>query len=193
MYEEFQSELTPGESVIWAGQPSRKVIFHKEDVYLIPFSLLWGGFAIFWEASVLGFMGGSSTDHSTRWFLLLWGVPFVLVGQYIIWGRFIYAAWKKGNIQYAVTNKRVLVLDVPRRRLTAAFLEQIPIMDKTLRLDGIGTLRFGNPPVRTGRSSGFAGWDALNSGDVPTFVDIEGADTVYRLVNEQREQKMKAS
>jgi hypothetical protein len=45
----IQPELLTGESVLWTGQPSTAVIFHKEDAMLVPFSLFWGGFAIFWE------------------------------------------------------------------------------------------------------------------------------------------------
>ena len=55
--EAIQPELTPGESIVWAGQPNTSVIFHKQDVFMIPFSLMWGGFAIFWEAGVSGFWG----------------------------------------------------------------------------------------------------------------------------------------
>ena len=50
----IQPELTSGESILWAGQPNTRVIFHKEDLFLIPFSLMWGGFAIFWEGAGRG-------------------------------------------------------------------------------------------------------------------------------------------
>ena len=91
----IQPELISGESIVWAGQPNTHVIFHRADVYMIPFSLLWGGFAIFWEAGVSGFWGFGQHSGGPWLFGMLWGVPFVLVGQYFIWGRFIYAAWKK--------------------------------------------------------------------------------------------------
>jgi len=40
----IQPELTSGENFIWAGRPSGSVIFHKEDAFLVPFSLLWARF-----------------------------------------------------------------------------------------------------------------------------------------------------
>jgi hypothetical protein len=45
---QIQPELLSGESLLWSGQPLRRVIFHQRDLFTIPFSLLWGGFAIFW-------------------------------------------------------------------------------------------------------------------------------------------------
>ena len=104
-----QPELVSGESVLWAGQPNGSIVFHREDFFLIPFSLLWGGFAIFWELGVTG-LSGFSRGHGVPVFFELWGLPFVVIGQYFIWGRFFYAAWLKKQTHYAVTNRRVLVV-----------------------------------------------------------------------------------
>ena len=179
----LQSELLPGENLIWTGRPSSRVIFHKEDLYLIPFSLMWGGFAIFWELGVTGSLGQFKNHPS---FFALWGFPFVLIGQYLIWGRFVYAAWKKRKIAYGLTPKRVLMLDTAwKRSIQAAYIDQIPVIEKTVRSDGIGTLRFGYPPPQTGRgynSRSVSSWDGLGTGGVPSFVDIEDAEGVYSTV-----------
>ena len=79
----FQGDLGQGERILWAGQPDPNKLFGTADVFLVPFSPMWGGFAIFWEASVLGLTTGS---RGAPLFFVLWGVPFVLVGQYFIWG-----------------------------------------------------------------------------------------------------------
>jgi hypothetical protein len=105
----IQPELSSGENLLWSGQPNPSVIFHKEDAFLIPFSLLWGGFAIFWEAAASGMVGLARRDHAPGFFLL-WGIPFVLIGQYLIWGRFLYAAWLKKSTYYGVTNRRVIII-----------------------------------------------------------------------------------
>jgi hypothetical protein len=182
----IQSELTSGESVLWAGQPSTSVIFHKEDALLIPFSLFWGGFAIFWEAAVSGMRW---TQVNGRWPLgMIWGIPFVLVGQYLIWGRFFYNAWLKKRTYYAVTNHRVIVVQNGwKRKMASSFVDSLPSLIKEGGSNGIGTLRFGQTQPSWNNRRGFAAWSGLSIGEVPTFVDIEDVDSVYRQVSDLRE------
>lgn len=145
---EIQSELLVGERVIWTGQPLAHVIFHPSDWYGIPFSLMWGGFAIFWESGVMKVAPGESASSVSLPFVL-WGIPFVLIGQYMIWGRFFYTAWKKKRTHYALTNKRVLVLNSGgTHKLVSAFLNALDSVTLTSRNDGIGTIQFAPEPER---------------------------------------------
>jgi hypothetical protein len=187
-YEAIQPELISGESVLWAGRPNPSVIFHQEDLYVIPFSLLWGGFAIFWEAGVLGLWGTSSTRGGEPIFMQLWGVPFIVIGQYMIWGRFLVDAWKKRQTFYAVTNRRVIVIqNLWNRRTAAAYIDTLPTIDRESRSDGIGTLRFNERPSVFGRRQKASGsWDSSIVDGVPVFRDIDDIETVYRLVADLR-------
>jgi hypothetical protein len=145
----FSSELFPGETVQWTGRPNAAVIFHTEDWALIPFSLLWGRFAIFWllGASGIGDFWTNRPDKTFQWFGVIWGTPFVLMGQYMIWGRFVYNHWKKQRTYYGLTTRRALIVVNGFRGRTAssAYFENMTIIDKRVRHDGIGSISFGGP------------------------------------------------
>ena len=111
-FDVFSSELLPDETVQWTGRPNPGVVFHREDLYMIPFSLLWGGFAIFWLLGASGIWDAwtQRPKHEFGLFGIIWGTPFVIVGQYMIWGRFVYQRWKKQRTYYALTNRRALIV-----------------------------------------------------------------------------------
>jgi hypothetical protein len=92
--------ILPGERLYWRGAPDPGVIFGPEDAYLIPFSLLWGGFAIFWEIGV---------SRQGLVFGMVWGIPFVLIGLYLIFGRFFYKRWNRRRTRYAISDQRIIV------------------------------------------------------------------------------------
>jgi hypothetical protein len=120
---------------------------------------------------------------------MIWGIPFVVIGQYLIWGRFVYAAWKKKRIHYAVTNRRVMVVQTgSSRQVASAYIDTLPTLIKESGSSGIGTLRFVES-VPSGRN---ASWDGLAVGAVPTLVDIEDVDSVYHLVSDLREKSRSA-
>jgi hypothetical protein len=108
--EQFQRELLSGESIHWAAMPNPSVIFHSDDLFTIPLSLLWCGFFIFWEADALGFWGNAHRNSGPDYAFGLFGIPFILIGQYMIWGRFVWDAYLKRRTYYAITNRRVLVM-----------------------------------------------------------------------------------
>jgi hypothetical protein len=134
-YEELQPYLRPQERVLWAGRPDPHVLFAPSDVFVVPFSLMWGGFAIFWEAGVL--------SSGAPAFFRLWGVPFVLMGLYMIFGRFIYKRRQKERTVYAVTDQRALAL-VKGTTLTDTPVKCQPVTIKRSRDGRHATVLIGN-------------------------------------------------
>jgi hypothetical protein len=60
----------------------------------------------------------------------------------MIWGRFLYDAWMKRRTYYAVTNRRVLVLqEAWKRKMNWMYLEAIPTIEREGTM--MGTLWFG--------------------------------------------------
>src|SRR5690348_16079044 len=152
----FSAELLPGETIQWTGRPNPSVIFHPEDLSMIPFSLMWGGFAIFWLLGASGIWNiwANPPDRTFRWFGVIWGTPFVVVGQYLIWGRFVHDRWKKKRTYYAITNRRALIVEhgLHSRNVTAASFETLSTINKRVRSDGIGSIAFGGPVTGKWRS-----------------------------------------
>jgi hypothetical protein len=192
--EAVRPELTPGETVLWAGQPNTSVIFHKEDAFLVPFSLLWGGFAIFWEVGVSGYWDSNFGSGKPWIFGMLFGAAFVLTGQYFIWGRFLVTAWKKRRTYYAVTNHRVIVVQQGlSRKMASAYIDTLPNLIKEERRRGLGSLLFTQPRPLWFRTGGWGAWDSMAIGDMPEFRDVNDVDSIYRLVSDQREQLRRAA
>jgi hypothetical protein len=98
---EIRPHLSSGEKLIWTGKPKAGILLRSSDLFMIPFSLLWAGFAVFWETMVV--------SSGAPVFFKLWGIPFVLVGLYITIGRFFVDAKKRGNTIYGITNERILI------------------------------------------------------------------------------------
>jgi hypothetical protein len=99
--QELQQNLGADGKPLWTGKPKAGVVFRSSDVLMIPFSLLWCGFACFWEFSVV--------STKAPFFFKLWGIPFVLVGLYIVIGRFFVDAAKRKKTVYGLTKDRVII------------------------------------------------------------------------------------
>jgi hypothetical protein len=165
--------LSDGERLLWSGTPRGGVVLRATDALLVPFTLLWAGFAFFWEA-----MAWKSNGPPV---LKLFGIPFVLVGLYITVGRFFFDAWQRGRTGYGVTNERVLIAvgsDAPS--VTSLPLANLTDITLKPRSDGSGSIVFG--PATWGRpaSVGFA-WPRRRA-QAPCFDMIPDAQTVYDII-----------
>ncbi len=172
---DLNERLLAGERVLWSGRPAQGLLLTGRDAFLIPMSLLWGGFAVFWETMVV-------TQQKTPGFFALWGIPFVLIGLYFIVGRFLLDAWIRRGMLYAVTDKRILISrSGPFAKFTAVSLDRLPDASITDNAGGRGTIRFGERAPMWGRRNSFASWTpALDP--TPQFIAIEDARSVFDQV-----------
>jgi hypothetical protein len=169
----FQGRLLPGERIAWRGTPGRGILFTPRDIFLVPFSLAWCGFAIFWTVSAAGM-------HAPDFFTL-WGSMFVCIGLYFVAGRFLVDAWIRRGTVYAVTDRRILILrGAPFGKFIAVGLPQLPDISLSESRDGRGTIRFGTEVSMFG-NRGMSSWSpALDP--TPQFIAIQDARRVFDLV-----------
>ncbi len=112
----IDGELSPGETLLWAGQPSPGRMARQGIVPML-FGIPFTAFALFWTAAADGFglLAGGAVRSSgggafAAPFLLfpLFGLIFVVAG----FGLLLSPLWLylgAGRTLYAVTSKRVIV------------------------------------------------------------------------------------
>jgi hypothetical protein len=163
--------IPPGETVCWSGAPRRGLILRSSDWLAVPFSLLWGGFAIFWETMVFA--------NPAPFFFKLWGVPFVCVGLYMIVGRFFWDANVRSRTRYVVTDRAAYIevrgFHGSVRRYTGSALDDVRVERKR---EGSGTLRFGADE----RFWGPWGGGPLSPIALNAFEAISDVDAAYHAV-----------
>jgi hypothetical protein len=176
----MEGELEPNERLLWSGQPKQGLLLRSSDWYTIPFSLLWGGFAIFWELGVLGVFG--TTGNPASIVMALFGIPFVLAGLYLMVGRFFVDSRVRAKTYYGVTDQRAMIVSgLLSRKVTSLPFRAMPQVTLTERSDGSGTLTFGQPPPFAFMSEGL-NWPGMENRMVPSFSLIENAKDVYRQI-----------
>ena len=162
--------LSPGETLLWSGKPRGGLLFRKTDVFLIPGSLMFCAFAVFWEYSV------GSSDAPLMFDL--WGIPFVIVGAYMLVGRFAYDAALRAKTTYGLTEQRAIIV----KQLFSNSVQSVSMrswvdFDFSPSADGSGTITFGTPP-------GMFGGSRYGPPPPPAFEAIADAARVYTLVRD---------
>lgn len=167
----LQDELDSGEQLLWHGQPRQGLLLRSSDIFMIPFSLLWGGFAIFWESAAI--------TNGAPFFFVLWGIPFILVGLYMIVGRFFVEAAQRSRTYYAVTDERIIILSgIMNRNVKTLNLRSLSDINLTLRSGSRGTITFGPSHPMSWWYTG-AWWRRSGKYATPAFETIEDARAVY--------------
>ena len=122
--------ITAGEQILWKGTPGKAHLFLPSDLFMIPFSIFWCGFAFFWEFGVI--------SSGAPFFFALFGLPFIGVGLYITVGRFIWKVYIRKRTAYVITNRKI----IRKQGSRIDTLEKSAIMTTDIRLydGGYGTI-----------------------------------------------------
>ncbi len=182
----IQEELTSGERLIWTGRPKQGVIFRSHDLFFIPFSLLWCGFAIFWETMAI--LMNVNDIGIIGIIFPIFGLPFVLVGLYLVFGRFFYDAKKRRNTFYGLTDKRIIIItDVFCKIIKTIELKTLTEISIKAKKDGSGTICFGNIDLLYSMflMSRFPAPDT----STPRLDMIENVREVYNMIRDQHERR----
>ena len=120
----------------------------------------------------------------TDYFNLIGVMPLFLMGQYLIWGRFLHQRWKKSRTYYALTNRRALIVvgkGHGGRSSTSAYFDILSTIDKRVRADGNGSISFGGRVRPVWRFGNGRSRSSPRHPSYPTFEDVDDAELVYAI------------
>ncbi len=119
----LRKELERGERLLWSGMPRQGFRFRPGDLFVVPFRNKGPTIAI------------------------IWGLPFVLIGIYLIIGRFFLDSYLRSGTFYGVTNRRVVIVNgIWTRETKSIDLQRLSEVSLTERPDGSGSIYFGPVP-----------------------------------------------
>jgi hypothetical protein len=175
--QELQKHLDKKEKILWAERPKQGIIFRSSDGCLIPFSLVWGGFAIFWETLVF--------VMDAPIFFAVFGIPFVLIGLYLIIGRFLHDMYIRSQMIYGLTDKQIIIKRGDHLRLVdLSALTDIQVSEKN---DGSGSILFNSKydqRNKKGKNNSNLSFSPLSLG--LSFEAIPKVQAVYHQIEELR-------
>jgi hypothetical protein len=181
---EIASELSSGERLLWAGRPRQGVYFRPADAVMIPFSLLWGGFAIFWEfmaVTAVSSPRSGAHPHPAPLVFPLFGIPFVLIGLYLIVGRFFFDSRQRRKTVYGLSDQRVIIksgsFGAAVKSISLRTISELSFSEDSA---GRGTIIFG--PSRPLGVYSNPSWPGAGQYSPPSFESIEEGRRVYELI-----------
>lgn len=177
-YQRLTSELQ-GERLLWSGRPAQGLRLRRSDKILIPFSLIWLGFAVFMEYMAIHNDG----DEGVVWPLVIFGGVFILIGIHLVIGRFFVDAARRKSTIYGVTDSRAIIVSAGGKRVRAIKLSAVPEISLRENPDGTGDVLLGTAITVAG---GYYDSDNMTTwGDSrvqpPTLELVANAREVYDL------------
>lgn len=134
-----QLPLEQGELVAWSGRPRQGLRLQVLDTVLVPFGLFWLGLGVYLVIH-------SQSVERLENVLVECGFAVVFLGYalFLLVLRFLMDAARRGRTSYAVTNRRLVILE--GRHLETIPLTEMPSISVQEHRDGRGTLWFGRLP-----------------------------------------------
>ncbi|HUX00577.1 MAG: PH domain-containing protein [Phycisphaerae bacterium] len=180
----IEAELSQDEKLLWSGKPRRGIRLRPIDAFLVPFSIVWAGFAVFWETMALSMLwaaGGEDAPSAFRLVFPLFGIPFVLMGLYLLVGRFWLDAARRARTYYGVTSRRVIIVSgILGRKVKSLNLRTITDLSLAEKSDGSGTITFG-ATFHPFAAFSSVGWPGMGE-TTPSFEMVENAKHVFELI-----------
>jgi hypothetical protein len=137
---------------------------------------------VFWEKMAL-------RAPNAPGFFPLFGLIFVVIGLYFVFGRFIADAIRRGKTFYGLTPQRAIIVSgVFGRQVKSIDLASLPEITVSERSDRSGTISLGRPSGVNAWMAGMTGpsWPGAARYLPPMFEMIDDVKAVYDKIRAQR-------
>ena len=114
----------------WTGQPCSGLLFRRSDVYFIPISVIFFSIGVFAESTAI-----MSRDPIGRGFAAV----FVVIGAYLLFGRFIWDAYARSKTYYGLTSDSAIIVRAGSSSAQRIYLPAVQQLGFTLSANGSGT------------------------------------------------------
>lgn len=165
--------LESGERLLWTGKPRQGLRLRGATLRNLPGSVIWAIVAVFFAASM--WRDGASVSSFAM------AVALVGFALYTTVGRIALDAWLRSRTRYAVTDRRVLIIEGGAQpAIQSVDLTPTTPIGADLRDDGSGTLTFvGSQLAPVGR-----GGRRTRRRPPPAFDDIPDAQQAYAVIQQ---------
>jgi hypothetical protein len=185
----LRPHLNPDETLLWSGRPRQGVVIRRLDYLYMLFGLLWMTLPTIMFVSF--FLAAANENEGTPEVIpVLFLVPFLLLGFYMLAGRFMIDARRRRRTVYGLTQRHALIMVEGQ----TPPVEKIELVDRKnlsvdSRPDGSGTIYFGKKDYLHNVAQSMPGWPGIDQFTVPTFEGIAKAEEVFAMIQELKEKK----
>lgn len=172
---EINTYLDADEDVLWYDKPVKKIVFTSADIFTTLFGVVWLSFSVFWiiEAS-----------YSTFEIFPFFGIPFVLIGLYLLFFRHVVSLVKRKDMIYVLTNRRAMIVHTGKRQYVQEYrYENISNVQMRCDDNDIGSIFFLTGEIRYNNGRGYS----TTSG----IFGIKDTKKVYKILLQYMENKKK--
>lgn len=190
----FNEYLEDGEKLLWTGKPKNE--FFETDSNVVTGNVIFMLFVIFLE--ILDIKAGIDSINKYGYIFLGYYIMFV-----VYLAAIIHSIYKISNVStdrkeiwnntnYIITDRRVMVIihkSGPYDQIiedNIDDLKDINIFDRSLNISGVGTIIFGDIPLKPLNSKNNFREDIRKNSCINqsvVFNNIEDVDGVYALIN----------
>ncbi|MBO5374207.1 MAG: hypothetical protein J6A54_02005 [Clostridia bacterium] len=142
------------EKLLWRGEPTKKIRLLPAEKFNVAFGIAWTAFSVFWMSLAYSIVNQTEQGFSFIKIFPAFGLPFFIIGIYFMLIMPIRIIISRRRIEYALTDKRALILYVGKREKLSAY-KYTEIQNLNFGCDELGNgyvtfISAGNKSLSTG-------------------------------------------